>query len=183
MFCLFRNFKSPGSFECRAGYASEIDPRRMCHCCSGVMSHLLVYFSIKKCEYLKYTVQFRNLVGLPKTKRDGEFIMVGDAQLELDHGRMKIRSPFDRNVVTQFELLVRLIYYVFLHAHEDKHLHLKFVVSLYQLQENVFDHVFDMLGVDGDRVDHPLLLTEPVAQPNYSRARMCADLFYLFSVF
>ena len=41
------------------------------------------------------------------------------------------------------------------------------------VQEQVFDYVFSHLGIDTDgRVDHPIVITEPVCSPTHSRQSM-----------
>jgi actin-related protein 5 len=79
--------------------------------------------------------------------------MVGEALLESDFQRYRTRSPFDQNVVFQFELM-----------------------------EHVLDYVFHGCGVTGDRVAHPIVLTEALCNPNYSRARMSELLFETYQV-
>lgn len=55
--------------------------------------------------------------------------------------RFQLKTPFDRNVVTQFEAM-----------------------------EQIYDYVFTRLGIDTDgKVDHPIVLTEPFLNLNYSR--------------
>ena len=109
-----------GGFEVRAGFSSEAQPR----------------------------LRHRNLVGIPKTKRDGAFVIVGDPVLETEYGRFKTRSPFDHNVLYQFELA-----------------------------EHSLDYIFRSVGVCGDHVPHPILLTETVCNPNYSRAQLSELIF------
>jgi actin-related protein 5 len=63
-----------------------------------------------------------------------------------------LRTPFERNIVTGFDL-----------------------------QEAVFDHMFEHLGVDRCG-RHPVLLTEAACTPNYVRARMSELLFEAYRV-
>lgn len=93
-----------------------------------------------------HVVRCRNLVGLPKSKRDGDFVIVGDPLLETET-RVKIRSPFEKNCVTNLDLM-----------------------------ENVLDYSFSKLGIE-NQVNHPVLITEPVCNPNYCRARMSSKLW------
>lgn len=39
-------------------------------------------------------------------------------------------------------------------------------------QEEVFDYIFEHLGVSSSRVAHDIVMTEPVSNPNYCRGRM-----------
>ncbi|CAG2244814.1 ACTR5 [Mytilus edulis] len=65
-----------------------------------------------------------------------------------------IRSPFDRNIVT-----------------------------LYDVQEQIFDYIFSHLGLNTDGyIDHPVVLTEPVCNPNYCRQQMSELLFECYNV-
>lgn len=107
------------------------------------------------------SVRCRNLVGLPKGKKDGDFVIVGDPLLETDFHRFKTRSPFEHNVVFQFDLMVSFHILLLNHSRNEPRVQ----------QEHLFDHIFTVCGVDGDRLANPLLLTETVCNPNYSRAR------------
>ena len=62
--------------------------------------------------------------------------------------RINTRSPFDRNVCYQPELI-----------------------------EHVLDHVFSSCGVQGASVAHPVVMTEPVCCPPQARAQMAELLF------
>lgn len=42
-------------------------------------------------------------------------------------------------------------------------------------QETVLDYTFVKLGLDGDSVEHPIVMTEPVCNPNYTRK---SDILY-----
>eukprot|EP00471_Norrisiella_sphaerica_P008781 CAMPEP_0184494752 /NCGR_PEP_ID=MMETSP0113_2-20130426/29509_1 /TAXON_ID=91329 /ORGANISM="Norrisiella sphaerica, Strain BC52" /LENGTH=595 /DNA_ID=CAMNT_0026880633 /DNA_START=432 /DNA_END=2216 /DNA_ORIENTATION=+ len=49
--------------------------------------------------------------------------------------------------------------------------------------EHVLDHVFNGLGLDGsDKIDHPVIITEAVCNPNYSRAKMSKLLLECYGV-
>lgn len=77
--------------------------------------------------------------------KDGE-TLIGNDIANIEAVRFQLKSQFDRNVVTQFNV-----------------------------QEQIFDYTFSHLGIDSDgRVNHPILITEPVANPNYSR--LCNSL-------
>ena len=45
------------------------------------------------------------------------------------------------------------------------------------MQEVLLDHVFETLGVRGNSVAHPIVMTEPVAVPSYCRARTYWQLY------
>ena len=57
-------------------------------------------------------------------------------------GRSNARSPFDGNVVSDFDRM-----------------------------ETILDYIFVTLGVDGSSIEHPIIMTEPVCVPPYSRKR------------
>ncbi|XP_005990468.1 actin-related protein 5 [Latimeria chalumnae] len=79
---------------------------------------------------------------------------VGRGLAALEPLRCLLRSHFDRNVVVNLEL-----------------------------QELVFDHIFQQLGVNSQGcVDHPVVLTEPPCNPLYCRQMMSELLFECYHV-
>ncbi|KMZ59213.1 actin-related protein 5 [Zostera marina] len=119
-----------GSSHFRIGWAGESDPR----------------------------ITFRNIVQRPRHRSTGETVtMVGDQDPALmkyfDCTRSSCRSPFDSNVVYQFDTM-----------------------------EYILDYGFERLGVDGSEVDHPILMTECVYNPVSSRCRMSELLFETYGV-
>ncbi|CAL9753015.1 unnamed protein product [Musa acuminata subsp. burmannicoides] len=101
-----------GGSSFRIGWAGESDPR----------------------------VTFRNVVQRPRHKATGETVtIVGDHDPSLmkyfDCTRTSFRSPFDNNVVYQFEIM-----------------------------EYVLDYGFERLGANL-QVDHPILMTECICNP------------------
>ncbi|CAI5461375.1 unnamed protein product [Closterium sp. Yama58-4] len=72
----------------------------------------------------------------------------------LEFGRQSIRSPFESNVIYNFELM-----------------------------ECIFDYAFDRLGVEGSgRVNHPVLLTEAPCTPLYTRGKTAELMFETYGV-
>lgn len=68
-------------------------------------------------------------------------IQIGNDIVNIETLRFQLKTQFDRNVVTH-----------------------------YQIQEHVFDYIFNHLGIDSDgRVPHPIILTECFSNPNYCR--------------
>jgi len=100
-------------------------------------------------------LRFRSLVSRNRTKDGKGFCtLVGNKIPYAEAYRLKPRSPFDRNVICHFESM-----------------------------EHILDHVFDGLGINGSSaVDHPIILTEAVCNPNYSRAKMSQLLFECYHV-
>ncbi|XP_067058147.1 actin-related protein 5-like [Acropora muricata] len=101
---------------------------------------------------------FRNLVAKARSKKEGDSAgnsySVGNDIGNLEMVRWALRSQFDRDVVTHYEC-----------------------------QEQVFDHVFSHLGINTPgRVNHPIVLTEPVCNPNYCRQAMSELLFECYNV-
>lgn len=70
-------------------------------------------------------------------------IQIGNDIINIEAMRFQLKSQFDRNVVTH-----------------------------YHNQEQIFDYIFKHLNIDTDGcVDHPIVITECFANPNYSRQR------------
>ncbi|KQK02668.1 actin-related protein 5 [Brachypodium distachyon] len=103
-------------------------------------------------------VAFRNIVQRPRHRSSaGETVtVVGDTDPGLmkffDCTRTSIRSPFDDDVVYQFEYM-----------------------------EYILDYAFDRLGATSE-VGHPILMTECECNPSFSRARMSELLFETYGV-
>ncbi|CAH3195744.1 unnamed protein product, partial [Porites evermanni] len=101
---------------------------------------------------------FRNLVAKARGKKDTDpsanSVCVGNDIGNLEVVRWALRSQFDRDVVTNYEC-----------------------------QEQVFDHIFSRLGINTPgSVNHPIVLTEPVCNPNYCRQSMSELLFECYNV-
>jgi actin-related protein 5 len=74
--------------------------------------------------------------------KDGE-TQVGNDILNIEAVRFQLKTQFDRNVVTHYEV-----------------------------QEQILNYTFSHLGIDTEgRVNHPIILTEAFLNPNY--CRMC----------
>ncbi|KAK7094381.1 hypothetical protein V1264_005953 [Littorina saxatilis] len=114
-----------GSCNCRVGWATDEKP----------------------------TMSFRNVTAKQRGKKENE-LQIGNDISNIDVIRWILRTQFDRNVVT-----------------------------LYDVQEQIFDHIFTHLGVNTEgRVDHPIVLTEAVVNPNYCRQQMSELLFECYHV-
>ncbi|KAL6056107.1 Actin-related protein 5 [Balamuthia mandrillaris] len=90
-------------------------------------------------------LNFRSMVGKGRVGKasDGPQTLVGD-DLQFDNqGKLAYRSPCDGNVVTRFDV-----------------------------QEQLLDHVFLSLGINTDRIEHPILMTEAICNPSYCRQRI-----------
>mmetsp|Transcript_13179 Transcript_13179/g.25135 ORF Transcript_13179/g.25135 Transcript_13179/m.25135 type:complete len:751 (+) Transcript_13179:207-2459(+) len=116
-----------GSYTCRVGWAGEDAPR----------------------------VNFRSLVSRPRAFSKGDVsreYIVGECDQNslkgLDFTRTGFKSPFDMDVVVDF----------------DK-------------QEAILDYAFDRLAVSGPEVAHPIVLTETVCNPPTTRGNMTELVF------
>nr|XP_042906536.1 actin-related protein 5 isoform X2 [Parasteatoda tepidariorum] len=96
---------------------------------------------------------FRNVLAKLRGKKESE-TQVGNDIKNIEVVRWLLKTQFDKNVVTQFDA-----------------------------QEVIFDHIFNHLGINtAGVVDHPIVLTEAVCNPNYSRQLMSELLFECYNV-
>ncbi|KAG6542579.1 hypothetical protein Mapa_016050 [Marchantia paleacea] len=120
-----------GAFHCRIGWAGEDSPR----------------------------FEFRNVVNKPRHRASGDIVnVVGDFDPSLvktfDFTRAAMRTPFDGNVVYQYETM-----------------------------ESILDYAFERMGIEGDnQVDHPVLMTECPCNPVYCRGKMAELLFEAYDI-
>ncbi|KAJ8300360.1 hypothetical protein KUTeg_021879 [Tegillarca granosa] len=81
-------------------------------------------------------------------------VQIGNEINNIELVRWTLRTQFDRNLVT-----------------------------LYDVQEQIYDYIFAHLGINTEgKVDHPIVLTEPVCNPNYCRQQMSELLFECYHV-
>ncbi|RWS26459.1 Actin-related protein 5-like protein [Leptotrombidium deliense] len=95
---------------------------------------------------------FRNLIAKLRGKKEPE-ILVGNDITNLEAVKWLLRSPLEANVVTQFDV-----------------------------QEIVFDHIFSHLGINESCIDHPVVINEPPAVPLWSRSSTFELLFECYGV-
>ncbi|KAL9939035.1 hypothetical protein V8E36_001848 [Tilletia maclaganii] len=81
-------------------------------------------------------------------KRSTNLLLVGSDAYVDTQSRSGVRRPFDMDVVCNYDVM-----------------------------ENVFDFTFAKLGVGSETVQHPILLTETLCNPAYSRAQLNEMLF------
>lgn len=80
--------------------------------------------------------------------------LVGDEIYELEASKVSKRSMFDKNVVFHIQSL-----------------------------EHMLDYTFSHLGLANDScIDYPVLFTEPICNPNYSRSLVSELLFECYQV-
>ncbi|CAG4942502.1 unnamed protein product [Parnassius apollo] len=123
-----------GSYQCRVGWSINDEPNLI----------------------------FKNLIARPRKdrcKKDAEPpvtppIQIGNDIINIEAVRFQLKTQFDKNVVTHFEV-----------------------------QEQVCDYIFSHLGIDNEGcVPHPIVMTEAFVTPNYSRQLMSELLFEAYGV-
>lgn len=97
---------------------------------------------------------FDNVISKFKDRKRGASYLLAGSDCYLDaSSRSSTRSAFDTDVVTNFDVM-----------------------------ENVLDHTFVKLGIDGSTVPHPILMTETLCNPTHSRTLMSELLFENYGV-
>jgi actin-related protein 5 len=94
---------------------------------------------------------FKNVIAKPRKDRNKKeevqqtppATLIGNDIVNIEAMRFQLRTQFDKNVVTH-----------------------------YYIQEQIFDYIFTHLGVNTQgSVNHPIIMTEPMVNPNYCRSR------------
>ena len=88
-------------------------------------------------------LNFRSLTGKAKHSAGDLVTVAGDQLLCKDITKTALKSPFDRDVLQNMESA-----------------------------ETLLDYTLSRLGINSDRLLHPVLITEGVCTPNYARGRM-----------
>ncbi|XP_058056079.1 actin-related protein 5 [Anopheles bellator] len=123
-----------GSYNCRAGWMLKDRP----------------------------ALTFRNLLAKPRkdrNKKDVETTLVpvtqiGNDIVNIEAMRLQLRTQFDRNVVTH-----------------------------YNVQEQILDYIFTKLGISSENaVQHRVMMTECLFNPNYCRSLMSELLFECYAI-
>ncbi|KAJ1926952.1 Nuclear actin-protein involved in chromatin remodeling [Tieghemiomyces parasiticus] len=95
------------------------------------------------------TLDFENGLAKVKDRRSTrQMVVVGNDMYANPSGRMQIKSPFDAGVVCNAEPM-----------------------------EQILDYTLLQLGIHADRVEHPVLMTEPLCVPLYHRQLVSELLF------
>lgn len=98
---------------------------------------------------------FRNLLAKPRrdrNKKEGPapVTQIGNELINIEALRFQLRTQFDRNVITHF-----------------------------YVQEQILDYTFKHLGINtAGQVNHPIVMTETLLNPNYSRQRKLTILLF-----
>jgi len=117
-----------GTYQCRAGWANEKSPKM-------VLKNIMAKQKGKK--------------GQSETETQ-----IGNDITNVEVVKWVLRSQFDRNIVTLFDI-----------------------------QEQIFDHVFSHLGINSEgSINHPIVITEAPCTPNYTRQLMSELLFECYHV-
>ncbi|XP_064632703.1 actin-related protein 5-like [Lineus longissimus] len=96
---------------------------------------------------------FKNVVARQRGKKETD-LQIGNDINNIEVVRWLLKTQFDKNVVTQ-----------------------------YDVQEQIFDHIFQKLGINSEGgIQHPMVLTEPPLNPNYCRQQMSELLFECYHV-
>uniref|UniRef100_A0A182XIJ5 ACB domain-containing protein n=1 Tax=Anopheles quadriannulatus TaxID=34691 RepID=A0A182XIJ5_ANOQN len=123
-----------GSFNCRAGWMLKEKP----------------------------ALVFRNILAKPRKDRNKKDIevatvpvtQIGNDIVNIEALRLQLRTQFDRNVVTH-----------------------------YNVQEQIFDYIFTKLGINSENsVPHKVMITECLFNPNYCRSLMSELLFECYDI-
>ncbi|ESP04525.1 hypothetical protein LOTGIDRAFT_136147, partial [Lottia gigantea] len=104
---------------------------------------------------------FKNITAKQRGKKVRIFLFQQDNEVQIGNDisnievvRWNIRTQFDRNIV-----------------------------SMYDVQEQIYDYIFTHLGINTEsKVDHPIVLTEAPCNPNISRQQMSELLFECYHI-
>ncbi|WFD26548.1 Nuclear actin-protein involved in chromatin remodeling [Malassezia nana] len=97
---------------------------------------------------------FDNIVSRFRDRKRGANVVLCGSDCYVDaQARSNIKSPFDTDVVCGLDSM-----------------------------EYILDYAFGRLGIDTERIDHPILMTETLCNPEYSRAQMNELLFEAYQV-
>eukprot|EP00794_Sanderia_malayensis_P015741 gene15741-17327_t len=99
---------------------------------------------------------FRNLISKARVKKEGDFngCLIGNDILSLENMKWNLKTQFDKDVVTHFEA-----------------------------QEQIFDYAFSHLGINTEcSINHPLVITEAICNPNPFRQSMSELLFECYRI-
>ena len=157
-----------GSYQCRVGWAGQKEPRlafralvhrpkakvRQPACVAVATPRWLAVWVVTDSDSV--TELCRLAASSPQSLPDGPLI-VGDYDASLlrgvDASRSLTKTAFDGPVACFMDV-----------------------------QEAVFDHAFDRLGLGGAGVAHPVVCTEPLLAPPSARARLAELLFESYGV-
>lgn len=110
----------------------------------------------------------QSIISKFKDRKSNRQIMLFGEDVEVDaQARANIKSMWDGEALVNGEVLVSFLYSV-LPAHTS------WSKRLLGLQESTLDYAFLQLGIDTNSIEHPVIMTEKLANPLYCRACMPA---------
>eukprot|EP00037_Helgoeca_nana_P019305 m.188028 g.188028 ORF g.188028 m.188028 type:complete len:623 (+) comp24807_c0_seq1:63-1931(+) len=86
-------------------------------------------------------LSYPNITAKPKVKKGVDEISIGNGITEKQFTKWVVTGPHEQGVATNFDV-----------------------------QEKLLDHAFAHLGIDTDQIEHPIVMTEALCCPGYSRA-------------
>ncbi|CAG2116042.1 unnamed protein product [Medioppia subpectinata] len=95
---------------------------------------------------------FRSLISKQRSKKDSH-VLVGNDIVDIEAVKRVLRSPFELDVVTQFDSM-----------------------------ETIFDYIFANLAIDTNRVNHPIVLNEAFCVPLWTRTNTQELLFECYDI-
>lgn len=107
-----------------------------------------------------------NLIARYKERKVGKNIMLFGKDVEADsNSRSNVRSMFDGDMLIHADIMVSLNFNC--SGGKSRRSLIK--------QECALDYTFHMLGIGGDRVDCPVVMTERLSNPLFTRASEFSD--------
>ncbi|XP_034486181.1 actin-related protein 5 [Drosophila innubila] len=136
-----------GSYECRVGWHDTKEPELR------FRNVLTKPRKDRKKDNQVATDALAPSSSVEECKGNGE-IQVGNDITNIEAVRAHLKSPFERNVITNWNH-----------------------------QEQIFDYIFTKMGFEGkESIAHPIVLTEALANPNLCRRQMSELLFECYGV-
>ena len=101
-------------------------------------------------------LDFKNVIAKNRgNRKDKDWdVLVADEIPDIESVRWLLRTPYDFNIAVNFSY-----------------------------QETLLDYAFEHLGIDSEgEIQHPLLITEPIANPSFCRKNMTELLFEAYNI-
>ena len=100
-------------------------------------------------------IKFRNVMAKPKAGKEigRSHYLVGNELNDISLGKIILKSPFDKNVVSHPGLM-----------------------------EHVLDYAFAQLGNSAERIEHPVFMTEPLCNTLSAREKISELMFECYLV-
>jgi len=100
-------------------------------------------------------IRFRNVLAKSKSGKESgkSYYLVGNELNDITLGKVNIKSPFEKNIVSHPGLM-----------------------------EHVLDYAFAQLGSSNEKIDHPIFMTEPLCNTLSAREKISELLFECYQV-